>query len=157
MRWMTAGGEGTFLELTATETDFFRADITMDRDEVLENVPLDFPHASLFALHIDGRGHNQWTWMDVWYEDQPRIQVGNRWLALEDSIDLASGDTIGVTPTWDDTTKDWVLNNPEVTTESLILPACAGSEQGVFDWSLLELGICTISDVNGVRIALETE
>ena len=23
MRWMTAGGVGTFLELTATETDFF--------------------------------------------------------------------------------------------------------------------------------------
>ena len=36
MRWMTAGGAGTFLELTALEADFFRADIVMDRDELMQ-------------------------------------------------------------------------------------------------------------------------
>ena len=157
MRWMTAGGVGTFLELSATETDFFRASIIMDRDEVVENVPLDNAHASLFALHIDGGGHNQWTWMDVWYEDQPRIHVDNRWIALDESIDSASGDTIAVTMSWDETTEDWVLTNPEMTTELLLLPACAGTEQGTFDWSLLELGVCTISELDGVRITLEIQ
>ena len=48
IRWMTADGLGTFLELSALEADFFRADIIMDRDEVLENGSQNHLHAMLF-------------------------------------------------------------------------------------------------------------
>ena len=157
MRWMTAGGVGTFLELSATTTDFFRADIIMDRDELIENVPIDNAHASLFGLHIDGKGHNQWTWIDVWYEDEPRLPIDNRWVVMEESLDWTTGDLIAVTMLWDASEQDWVLTNPEMTMEVPILPECAGADQDTFDWSLLELGVCTISELDGVRIALETQ
>lgn len=155
MRWMTAGGVGTFLELTATTTDFFLADIIMDRDELIENIPLDNSHASLFGLHIDGIGHNQWTWMDVWYDDRPRLPVSNRWIEMEETLDWTDGDIIAATMSWDATKQDWVLVNPEVTTVLLPLPECVVPGTMGFDWSLLELGMCTISELDGFRISLE--
>ena len=159
IRWMTAGGLGTFLELSALETDFFRADIVTDRDEVIENVSQDHLHATLFGLHIDGVGHNQWTWMDVWYESRALIPHRNRWLEVSEvPVDWQSGDTILATLSWDSTQRDWMLIDPELATETDVPPSpdCAGSESTTFDWSTLELGICTIADVDGVRIALET-
>ena len=157
MRWMTAKGAGTFLELSAMESDFFRADITMDRDEVIANVPQDHDHATVFGLHIDGTGYNQWAWMDVWYETRPIIQSQNRWIAISEvPADWESGDTVLVTLSWDATQGDWLLTDPELTTDIPFSPACVGSEPIPFDWSALELGLCTIEDVDGVRVALET-
>lgn len=158
MRWMTAGGIGTFLELSAFETDFFRADIIMDRDEVISNEFQDHSHATLFGLYIDGMGHNQWTWMDVWYESRSLLSHHNRWLTISElPTDLTTGDIILATLSWDATQRDWILTDPEVTTEIPVTPECMGSERVPFDWSTLELGICTIEDVDGVRIALETQ
>ena len=157
MRWMTAQGLGSFLELSALESDFFRADITMDRDEVIANVPQDHAHAAVFGLHIDGTGHNQWTWMDVWYETRPIIQSQHRWLAISEvPADWVSGDIVLATLSWDSNQGDWILTDPELTTDIPISPACVGSEPIPFDWSALELGICTIEDVDGMRVALET-
>ena len=158
MRWMTARGAGTFLELSAFETDFFRADIVMDRNEVVSNESQDHGHATVFGLYIDGSGHNQWTWMDVWYENRPIFSHQNRWLAIsEEPTDLTMGGIVLTTLSWDATQRDWILTEPEVTTEIPVAPECMGSERVPFDWSTLELGICTIEDVDGVRIALETQ
>ena len=159
MRWMSADGVGTFLELSALETDFFRADILMDRDEVLENTPLDVEHATIFGLHVDGDGHNQWTWMDVWYAERPLLPHANRWLPVSElPSEWVRGDAVAVTLNWNDEQQDWALTDLEVTTERPVLPECADlGDIETFDWSLLELGICTIDDVNGIRVALETE
>ena len=159
MRWMSAGGVGTFLELSALETDFFRADILMDRDEVLENTPLDVESATIFGLHVDGVGHNQWTWMDVWYSERPLLPHANRWLSVSEvPSQWERGDVVVATLNWVDEEQDWELTNLELTAERPTLPACAGLDNvDTFDWSLLELGICTIDEVNGLRVALETE
>ena len=68
------------------------------------------------------------------------------------------GDVVAATLNWNDEQQDWELTGLEVTTERPILPECADlGDIETFDWSLLELGICTIDDVNGIRVALETE
>ena len=158
MRWMTAGGSGTFLELSALEADFFRADIIMDRDELIANVPQNHVHASVLGLHVDGAGHNQWTWMDVWYESTLLISHQNRWIAISELPDgWTSGEVLSATLSWDPVALDWLLKDPEVTTEIPNSPECTGSTGIPFEWSALELGLCTIDDVDGVRIALETD
>lgn len=159
MRWMSAGGVGTFLELSALETDFFRADILMDRDEVLENTPLDVEQATIFGLHVDGEGHNQWAWMDVWYVERPLLPHANRWLPVSEvPSEWVRGDVVAATLNWNDDQQAWEMTDLEVTTERPALPACADlGDVETFDWSLLELGICTIGDVDGIRVALETE
>ena len=117
MRWMTASGLGTFLELSALEADFFRADIIMDRDELIANVPQDHVHATVLGLHVDGAGHNQWTWMDVWYESRLLIPHQNRWIEVSELPDgWASGEVLSATLLWDLTALDWLLKDPEVTT-----------------------------------------
>ena len=158
MRWMTAGGAGTFLELTALEADFFRADIIMDRDELIATVPQDHVHATVLGLHVDGAGHNQWTWMDIWYESRLLIPHQNRWIEVSElPEDGLSGDVVLVTLSWDSVERDWLLKDPEVTTDIPSSPECTGSTSTPFDWSVLELGLCTIDDVDGVRIALEID
>ena len=169
VRWMTANGVGTFLERSALETDFFRANVLMDRDELLENTPIDAEKATLFALYIDGQGGNQWTWMDLFYTDVPRIPHNNRWLVVDalpdDWTGDETGDEIGVRAVsaelyWDETVEDWELINLSADLTDAIIPDCAPTDAEsalYFQWAWLELGYCTIEDVNGLRIALETE
>jgi hypothetical protein len=160
MRWMTVGGKGTFLERSALETDFYRADILMDRDELLENNPLDIETATIFALYVDGVGGNQWTWMDLWYTDVVRFHHENRWLEVSElPVDWDAGSPLSVELRWDDAAQVMRLLSPSVEVEDVVIPVCSSvtsNDSNRFQWSWLELGRCTISDVNGTRIVLET-
>jgi hypothetical protein len=157
MRWMTVDGAGTFLELSALRSDFFRADILLDRDEVVENVPLNHEHATIFGLHVDGKGHNQWTWMDVWYVEESLLRHQNRLLPISEfPAEWMTGDPLAVTLVWDATEANWLLIEPSMVDTSPSLPACADDYES-FDWTLLELGICTIADLDGQRVVLETQ
>ena len=82
-------------------------------------------------------------------------QVGNRWIALDDSIDSASGDTIAVTMSWDETTEDWVLTNPEITTECRF-SQCAGQNR-VLSTGLYLNSVFVPFQSGRVRIALEIQ
>jgi len=161
MRWMTVDGKGTFLERSALETDFYRADILMDRDELLENNPLDIERATLFALYVDGVGGNQWTWMDLWYTDGVRFHHENRWLEISElPQEWTSGVPLSMELQWDDGGQVMRLINPSLEVDDVEEPMCSspvmtnGSNR--FQWSWLESGQCTISDVDGTRIVLET-
>ena len=161
MRWMTVGGMGTFLERSAFETDFYRADILMDRDELLGNTPLDIEYATIFALYLDGVGGNQWTWMDLWYTDVVRFHHENRWLEISElPLEWSAGLPLSVDLQWDDGFQVMRLVNPSVEVDNVEEPFCSsplvtnGSNR--FQWSWLESGQCTISDVDGTRIVLET-
>ena len=161
MRWMTVGGKGTFLERSALETDFYRADILMDIDELLENNPLDIETATIFALYVDGVGGNQWTWMDLWYTDVARFHHENRWLEISElPQEWTSGVPLSMELQWDDSGQVMRLINPSLEVDDVDEPMCSspvmtnGSNR--FQWSWLESGQCTISDVDGTRIVLET-
>ncbi len=161
IRWMTANGVGTFLERSALETDFFRANVLMDRDELLENTAIDAEQATLFALYVDGEGGNQWTWMDLFYTVEPRIPHGNRWLIVDDvPEDWSNADPLSAELFWDEAAQDWELVNLSVDPTDSVVPDCAPVTSEValyFQWTWLEQGYCTIEEVNGLRIALETE
>ena len=94
-----------FLELTALEADFFRADIVMDRDELMANIPQDHIHATVLGCMltvldtINGLG---WTFgmrPDCYF----RIKiVGLKFHEMPE--DVLSGDVVLVTLSWDSVT-----------------------------------------------------
>lgn len=157
MRWMTVDGEGTFLERSALETDFFRAAILMDRDELIENMPLEMEQATVLGLYVSGTGQNTWTWFDLWYTETTTITHANRELAVSElPTDWTVGQPIAVELEWQSEVGDWRLQNPSVDIAAVNNPFCAPVESAFFQWSWLEMGYCTVDDVDGLRIVLET-
>lgn len=157
MRWMTVDGEGTFLERSALETDFFRADILMDRDELIDNTPLEMEQATVFGLYVSGTGQNSWTWFDLWYTETTTITHANRELAVSElPTDWTVGEPISVELEWQSAAGEWLLQNPSVDIAAVNNPSCAPVESDFFQWSWLEMGYCRVDDVDGLRIVLET-
>jgi len=66
-RWMSAGGQGTFLELDATITDWVPADVFLDAEDLEAEVgeALELGLYGLGVLVIDELGSNAWAFADV--------------------------------------------------------------------------------------------
>lgn len=155
MRWMTAFGQGTFLERSAFETDFFQEDILMDRDEIEVREPQSFDYTAIFALMLNGDGHNQWAWFDLWYDDVDTLSVQGRRLRLKEPIDHMTGQMAFQVSVVE---YKWGIELSASTTDidAIDVLDCA-PEDGVFQLEWLELGLCTLSDVDQQWIILEMD
>jgi hypothetical protein len=154
MRWMTSFGRGTFLERSALETDFFQEDILMDRDDIEFREPQEFDYTAIFALMVNGDGHNQWAWFDLWYDDVDTVSVQGRRLRLQEPLAESMTGSIAFRVSVVDA--DWgiELGEPKANIDDVDELACA-PESGAFQLKWLEIGVCTLSDLDQQWIVLE--
>ena len=154
LRWMTSFGRGTFLERSALETDFFQEDILMDRDEIELREPQEFDYTAIFALMVNGDGHNQWAWFDLWYDDVDAVSAQGRRLRLQEPLSESMTGPMAFRVSAVDA--DWGIELAEHTAniDDVNALACA-PERGVFQLEWLELGVCTLPDIDQQVIVLE--
>lgn len=164
MRWMSAHGVGSFLELDHQHTDFFRRDMVFDRDALISDLEESAEYTTVFALAIaqeSSQPITQWSWTDVWYTEQSLYRHHNRWLPLElsSSVDSESVFDVAVTVVANDSAFGFQLVDASVdaTEISTIDPLPCAPDEGAFQWSWIELGVCLRADVDGQRIKLEIE
>ena len=151
VRWTTANGVGTILELDHHTIDFIRKDIVFDRSEIVSEERIENAYASLFALAIDSYGRTKWEWVDVWYETGTRLFHSNRYLPIDYPVE---GPTeISVLVHSDNSAFGFRFSEPmtEASVDSL---SCA-LDNGPFQWWWVELGVCLVGDIDGQRIVLE--
>ena len=154
MRWMTSFGRGTFLERSALETDFFQEDILMDRDDIEFREPQEFDYTAIFALMVNGDGYNQWAWFDLWYDDVDTVSVQGRRLRLNEPLSESMTGSVAFRVSVVDA--DWGIELGERTanTDDVNALVCA-PESGAFQLKWLELGVCTLPDIDQQWIVLE--
>ncbi len=74
-RWMSAGGQGTFLELDALSTDWFPAELFLEEEDVELEVgeALEAGMVGMAVLIIDGLGSTAWAFVDTPYDVAPEV------------------------------------------------------------------------------------
>jgi hypothetical protein len=73
-RWMSVGGQGTFLEIDALTTDWLPGEVFLEEEDVKVEVgeELAYGRYGMAVLVIDGRGSTAWRFVDVlWNEGRP--------------------------------------------------------------------------------------
>ena len=154
IRWMTSFGQGTFLERSALETDFFQENILMDRDELELRESQEFDYTAIFALMVNGSGHNQWAWFDLWYAEVNTLLVQGRHLRQQEPVsDSVTGQMAFQVSVVDE---EWgiELGASTMDLDGVDSLDCA-PESGVFQLEWLELGVCTLSDIDQQWVVLE--
>lgn len=144
VRWMSAGGEGTLMELEEQAADVLGEELVFDDGEVLERSPLEPAVLTQLVLLMDGEGGNSWTWIDVPSGLDPSsfVEHQGRLIASEDSGLL--GATIGPE------------GNLEELAPALIEEHEATCGPAPFELSWLVEGRCGLDQVQGQRVVFET-
>lgn len=87
LRWMTAQGLGTLLELDARAADVLAEEVVTDDDAVLvSRTPLDPGLFPQLALLLDGAGGNTWLWADAAVGvDEPLVRHEGRLIPADEA------------------------------------------------------------------------
>ena len=72
-RWMSAGGQGTFMELDALTTDWVPADVLLDAEDLEVEVgePIEPGLQGMAVLVIDEGGSTAWAFVDIPWDTEP--------------------------------------------------------------------------------------
>ena len=157
LRWTTAQGIGSFLELNRESTDFYWKDIVLEREEIIKDEAILEQYTTVFALSINQEGHTQWQWIDLWREPQelPLLRHRNRYFPID--LELQEETDILVTIEQSESLFGFEFIDPEVITEDSEIPDPLGCalEDTSFQWWWVEIGICTMDDLTDQRIRLQ--
>lgn len=153
-RWMSAGGQGTLLEVEAFAADVLAEEVVFEDGEVLSREDSGPGIYTQLALVIDGRGGNRWSWVDaaIGVEDL-LIHHEDRLLSLD--VDTSTG---LVAVTLEQTDDLWGIAPADPLAVSDLaeqdaLP-CAPVDQP-FRLAWIVEGRCSRPDVVGSRVVLE--
>ncbi len=173
-RWMSAGGQGTFLELDPLSTDWVPAEVLLDAEDLEVEVgeAIEPGLQSMAVLVIDGRGSTAWAFVDVpWDTDpSPTADHSYHWLEhdgrLLDSPYLpTSGGMVEVTLKRDDDSPwglrlgsiepyvPWLGESPP---DNLTIP-CEHPipARGPFQLAWIAEGLCSREAVLGQRVRIQ--
>ncbi len=134
-RWMSTSG-------TFTETGPNAAELT-----------LEDPLTVVFALTIDGKGGNTWTWIDIATDAGPYLAVGGRLLPVESAVTEAGTWAATLTPA--DNLAGLVLTELLPSTSVDTVEIVCGLDP--FDVDALADGRCGLDEAAGARVHLTGE
>ena len=114
----------------------------------------EFDYTAIFALMVNGNGHNQWAWFDLWYDEVNTLLVQGRHLRLQEPVSASvTGQRAFQVFVVDE---EWgiELGASTMDLDGVDSLDCA-PESGVFQLEWLELGVCTLSDIDQQWVVLE--
>ena len=156
LRWMTAQGLGTSLELDAHTVDHLGEEVVFDDGLVDSRTELAPQVYTLLALAIDGEGGNRWRWIDVAIgTTTPLSPVGGHLLDL--GAALAPG-LYSVEVSEADDLRGLRFSDPQPVPDVMaeMTPPCADPATA-FDPAWLIEGRCLRGDVIGLRLILDVQ
>jgi hypothetical protein len=156
LRWMTAQGLGTPLELDDHTVDHLGEEVVFDDGLVESRTALEPQVYTLLALAIDGAGSNRWRWIDVAIgTSAPLSAVGGHLLDLGEA--LVPG-LYSVQVSEADDLRGLRFSDPQPVPDLLAEMAlpCADPSTA-FDPAWLIEGRCLRSDVIGLRLILDVQ
>lgn len=153
LRWMSAAGAGTLLELSERSADLLAEELVFD-DGVLESREDagDGLYHQLVLL-MDGVGGNRWIWVDAAVGvDAPLLRHGERLVTVPEgtapglvAATLARADSVAGIALSD------VVPVEDLTEQDI---AC-GVPDRAFELSWLAEGRCAMDELDGARVVLE--
>lgn len=153
-RWMSAGGEGSLLELETFAADVLAQEVVFDKGEVVERTDSGPGIYTQLALVIDGQGGNRWSWVDAAIGvDQALVQHEDRLLPLD--IDTGTG-LVAVTLSQADDLWGIAATDPVPVTDLAEQEPLACAPAGLpFRLAWVVEGRCPRPEVLGARVVLE--
>lgn len=159
LRWMTAAGLGTLLELDAQRADVLAEELAWDDDAVLvQRDPLGPGLYPQLALLLDGAGGNTWLWADAAIGvDSPLLRHEGRLLPADDDLGGAAG-WVSAVLVAEDTLQGFRLEQvaavPEGDLTAMDPLPCAPADQP-FRLAWAAEGRCARPDLDGASVVLE--
>lgn len=155
LRWMSALGAGTVLELSETQADVLADEVSFENEEgawvVEERVAGEPGIYHQLVLDLDPELGNRWTWVDVAIGvEAPLLASGGRLFEVSESV---SGELAAVTLV----VEDGALSLEDVeSVEDLtqMEPLACGLTDQAFDLSWIPEGRCSADEVNGARVVV---
>ncbi len=158
VRWMTADGAGSLLELDTWSADVLAEEVVFDDGVVEERTPVDPGVFLQLALVIDGTGRNAWTWVDAAVGvTAPLLRHRNRLVELPDGSTVPAEGLVAVTLSADGSQDGVQLVDPvggADLADGDDLP-CAATDVA-FELSWIVEGRCGLDEISGARVVLET-
>lgn len=132
-RWMST--DGTFTETAANAADLALGDSAV---------------TTIFALTLNGRGGNTWTWIDVATDAGPYFAVGGRLLPVDTAVPAEGAYAATITPA--DTHAGFVLTEFVPAESADAIELVCGLDP--FDADALVDGRCGLDEAAGRRVHL---
>ena len=154
LRWMSAGGQGTLLEVQTLAADLLAEEVVFDDGEVASRTDSGPGIYTQLALVLDGQGGNRWSWVDAAVGvEGALLHHEDRLLALDAdpstgllAVTLqATDDLWGLAPT------DPVAVSDLAEQQAL---SCAPADQP-FRLAWVVEGRCTRDELQDARVVLE--
>jgi hypothetical protein len=156
VRWMTAFGNGTLLEVDAHTVDFIPDEIVFEDNEVIEQIQSTAERFTILALAIDGFGGNQWEWIDIWPDSLTSVWHDG-WAIELGAISPEGQGYLSAELQMDPNGEGFLFNDLYWSDDlSVQTHSCVTTEQPFsLDW-VVE-GRCSCTDIIGKRVAVEVQ
>lgn len=157
LRWMSAGGLGTLLELDEQTVDLLDEELTFDGAAVVEREDAGLGRFLLLSLQVDGEGGNAWRWFDVAFgEDPGLVRLQERILPAPDGAEAGCCEALRVTLVLADDIYGLGFADPEAVSDPQDQgePLACGLPGADFQLDWIIEGRCTRDEVLGRRVVI---
>ncbi len=165
LRWMLDRADWTVLELDAVTADVVAAAVVYDDGVIDRATPGDGGVGTGMVLAVDGAGGNGWKWWDIVFDDEgPWLWTNGRALRVtSEDANLAASASHVVVTLWADPSAPGGVQVTELAVGGQLEddlqtapgPACAVAGRP-FSLDYLAEGRCALSEIDGLRVVLET-
>lgn len=153
IRWLTAFGNGTLLEVDAHTVDFIPDEMVFEDNEVIDRIQSPAQRFTILALAIDGLGGNQWEWIDIWPDSLTTVWHDG-WAIDLGTLSPSGQGYLSAEIQLDQNGEGFLFNDAYWSEDlSVQTHSCVTTEEPFsLDW-VVE-GRCACSDIIGKRVAV---